>query len=153
MSYVEWPRFSSHFNVSHWTFETLFENSARRKAVQLAQGHDIDRLEGESVIITGAGAASGARPRCSSQEGAKLIAVDRTGGVKETVDLVREAGGVAEAVMADAGSEKDVIAFIGKAIATHGKLDAIGPMPESAAGWCRLPNKPWSIGRKSCAST
>ena len=74
------------------------------------------RLEGKSVIITGAGSGIGrAASLLFTKEGAKLIAVDRTEGVKETVEQVRKAGGTAEAVMADAGSEKDVIAFIDKA--------------------------------------
>ena len=70
------------------------------------------RLEGKSVIITGAGSGIGrAASLLFTKEGAKLIAVDRTDGVKETVDMVRKAGGTAEAVQADAGSEKDVIAY------------------------------------------
>ena len=70
------------------------------------------RLEGKSVIITGAGSGIGrAASLLFTREGAKLIAVDRTEGVKETVEQVRKAGGTAEAVMADAGSEKDVMAF------------------------------------------
>ena len=74
------------------------------------------RLEGKSVIITGAGSGIGrAASLLFTREGAKLIAVDRTEGVKETVDQVKKAGGTAEAVMADAGSETDVIAFIDKA--------------------------------------
>jgi NAD(P)-dependent dehydrogenase (short-subunit alcohol dehydrogenase family) len=84
------------------------------------------RLEGKSVIITGAGSGIGrAASLLFSKEGAKLIAVDRTEGVKDTVDQVRKAGGTAEAVIADAGSEKDVIGFIDKAISSYGKLDAI----------------------------
>src|SRR5579864_8787464 len=84
------------------------------------------RLEGKSVIITGAGSGIGrAASLLFTQEGARLIAVDRTEGVKETVDQVRKAGGTAEAVIADAGLEKDVIAFIDKAVSTHGRLDAI----------------------------
>src|SRR6202043_925070 len=54
-----------------------------------------------------------------------LIAVDRTEGVKETAKLVSDAGGTVEAVMADAGSESDVKAFIDKAVSKYGKLDAI----------------------------
>ncbi len=84
------------------------------------------RLEGKSVIITGAGSGIGrAASLLFTREGAKLIAVDRTEGVKETVEQVRKAGGTADAVMADAGSEKDVIAFIDKAVSAYGRLDAI----------------------------
>ena len=84
------------------------------------------RLEGKSVIITGAGSGIGrAASLMFTREGARLIAVDRTEGVKETADLVRKAGGVAQAVMADAGSEKDVIGFIDRAVTTYGRLDAI----------------------------
>src|SRR6202789_1284465 len=84
------------------------------------------RLEGKSVIITGAGSGIGrAASLLFTKEGAKLIAVDRSEGVNETVDLVRKAGGTAEAVQADAGSETDVMAYIAKAVSTYGKLDAI----------------------------
>ena len=84
------------------------------------------RLEGKSVIITGAGSGIGrAASLLFTKEGARLIAVDRTDGVKETVDMVRKAGGTAEAVQADAGSEKDVIAYVDKALSSYGKLDAL----------------------------
>jgi len=84
------------------------------------------RLEGKSVIITGAGSGIGrAASLMFAKEGAKLIAVDRTDGVKETVDMVRKAAGTAEAVLADAGSEKDVIGYIDKALSAYGRLDAI----------------------------
>jgi NAD(P)-dependent dehydrogenase (short-subunit alcohol dehydrogenase family) len=84
------------------------------------------RLEGKSVIITGAGSGIGrAASLLFTKEGAKLIAVDRTDGVNETVAQVKKAGGAAEAVQADAGSEKDVIAYIDKALSSYGKLDAI----------------------------
>ena len=84
------------------------------------------RLEGKSVIITGAGSGIGrAASLLFTKEGAKLIAVDRSEGVKETVEQVRKAGGTAEAVIADAGSETDVIAFIDKAVSRFGRLDAI----------------------------
>ncbi|MBI3700162.1 MAG: SDR family oxidoreductase [Afipia sp.] len=84
------------------------------------------RLQGKSVIITGAGSGIGrAASLMFTKEGAKLIAVDKTDGVKETVEQVKKAGGTAEAVMADAGAESDVKNFIAKAISSYGKLDAI----------------------------
>jgi NAD(P)-dependent dehydrogenase (short-subunit alcohol dehydrogenase family) len=84
------------------------------------------RLEGKSVIITGAGSGIGrAASLLFTREGAKLIAVDRTDGVNETVALVKKAGGTAEAFQADAGAEKDVLAYIDKALSAYGKLDAL----------------------------
>jgi NAD(P)-dependent dehydrogenase (short-subunit alcohol dehydrogenase family) len=84
------------------------------------------RLEGKSVIITGAGSGIGrAASLLFTREGARLIAVDRSESVKETAKLVTDAGGSVEAVMADAGSETDVKAFIEKAVSKHGRLDAI----------------------------
>ena len=84
------------------------------------------RLEGKSVIITGAGSGIGrAASLLFTKEGARLIAVDRSEGVKETAKLVSDAGGTVEAVMADAGSEPDVKAFIDKAVSKYGRLDVI----------------------------
>src|SRR3954451_18850468 len=84
------------------------------------------RLEGKSVVITGAGSGIGrAASLLFTREGARLIAVDRSEAVKETVEQVSKAGGTAQAVIADAGSEKDVIAFVEKAVSAYGRLDAI----------------------------
>ncbi|MEA2822627.1 MAG: hypothetical protein QOJ86_4631, partial [Bradyrhizobium sp.] len=96
------------------------------------------RLEGKSVIITGAGSGIGrAASLLFTKEGAKLIAVDRSESVRETAKLVSDAGGTVEAMQADAGSEKDVQGFIAKAVSKYGRLDAIwanagvsgGPVP------------------------
>ena len=84
------------------------------------------RLEGKSVIITGAGSGIGrAASLLFSREGAKLVIVDRSDSVMETASLVSESGGTVAAVMADAGSETDVKGFIDKAVADYGRLDAI----------------------------
>jgi NAD(P)-dependent dehydrogenase (short-subunit alcohol dehydrogenase family) len=110
------------------TFEILFEF---RKAADAGTHNTIreklmGRLEGKSVVITGAGSGIGrAASVLFSREGAKLIIVDRTEGVKETAKLVSDAGGTVEAVMADAGSEAEVKAFIDKAVSKYGSLDAI----------------------------
>ena len=48
------------------------------------------RLQGKSVIITGAGSGIGrAAALLFTREGARLIAVDRTEAVMETVDEVK----------------------------------------------------------------
>jgi NAD(P)-dependent dehydrogenase (short-subunit alcohol dehydrogenase family) len=84
------------------------------------------RLAGKSVIITGAGSGIGrAASLLFSKEGAKLIAVDRSDGVTETVELVKSRGGTAEAVIADAGFETDVMGVIARAIAAYGRLDVV----------------------------
>ena len=84
------------------------------------------RLEGKSVIITGAGSGIGrAASLLFAKEGAKLIAVDRTEGVNDTAEQVRKAGGTAQGVIADAGSERDVVSYIETALSAHGRLDAI----------------------------
>jgi NAD(P)-dependent dehydrogenase (short-subunit alcohol dehydrogenase family) len=84
------------------------------------------RLAGKSVVITGAGSGIGrAAAQLFAKEGARLIIVDRSDSIHETAKLVSDAGGTVQAVNADAGSESDVKAFIDKAVATYGQLDAI----------------------------
>ncbi len=97
------------------------------------------RLEGKSVVITGAGSGIGrAASLMFTKEGAKLIAVDKTDAVDETVKLVRAAGGTAEALKGDAGLEQDVAGFIGKAVSAYGKLDVIWANAGISGGWVPL---------------
>jgi NAD(P)-dependent dehydrogenase (short-subunit alcohol dehydrogenase family) len=122
VSYVRAQIASSDFCA----FETLFEIPQGGKRPQSARENRMGRLEGKSVIITGAGSGIGrAASLLFTKEGAKLIAVDRSESVKETAKLVSDSGGTVEAVMADAGSESDVKAFIDRAVSKYGRLDAI----------------------------
>src|SRR5437762_13459357 len=84
------------------------------------------RLEGKSVVITGAGSGIGrAASLLFTKEGAPLIAVDRSESVKETAKLVSDAGGSVEAVMAVVGSEAEVKAFIDRAVSKYSRLDTV----------------------------
>ena len=97
------------------------------------------RLEGKSVVITGAGSGIGrAASLMFTKEGAKLIAVDKTEAVDETVKLVRAAGGTAEALKGDAGVEQDVAGFVGKAVSAYGRIDAIWANAGISGGWVPL---------------
>jgi NAD(P)-dependent dehydrogenase (short-subunit alcohol dehydrogenase family) len=100
------------------------------------------RLEGKSVIITGAGSGIGrAASLLFSKEGAKLIIVDRSDSVMETAKLVSDAGGTIEAVMADAGAENDVKGFIDKAVSKYGRLDAIWANAGISGGLVPIPEQ------------
>ena len=100
------------------------------------------RLEGKSVIITGAGSGIGrAASVLFAKEGAKLIIVDRSDSVNETAKLVRDAGGTVEAVMADAGSEPEVKSFIDKAVSKYGRLDAIWANAGISGGLVPIPEQ------------
>src|SRR5882757_9626567 len=99
-------------------------NSAWRQSATSNRESFMGRLEGKSVIITGAGSGIGrAASLLFTKEGAKLIAVDRSESVMETEKLVSDSGGTIEAMQADAGSEADVMAFIDKAVSKYGRLD------------------------------
>ena len=84
------------------------------------------RLAGKSIVITGAGSGIGrAAAQLFAKEGGNLIIVDCSDSIHETAKLGSDAGGTVQAVTADAGAEDDVKAFIDKAVAAYGKLDAI----------------------------
>lgn len=87
------------------------------------------RLEGKRAIVTGAGSGIGrASALLFAREGASVLAVDRHADtVDETVEMIaRQAGGArAIALGADAGSQKDVEAFVARAVAEFGGLDVV----------------------------
>jgi NAD(P)-dependent dehydrogenase (short-subunit alcohol dehydrogenase family) len=115
-------RASSHFGVPRvieFRMAASAEKTSNREKL-------MGRLEGKSVIITGAGSGIGrAASLLFAKEGARLIIVDRSDSVQETEKLVSDAGGTIEAMMLDAGLEHDVKAYVDKAVSKYGRLDAI----------------------------
>ncbi len=85
------------------------------------------RLSGKRAIVTGAGSGIGrAASRLFAAEGAAVLVVDRVAeSVEQTAAMIREAGGRAVAVAADAGSEPDVQAVVARAAAELGGLDVV----------------------------
>ena len=85
------------------------------------------RLSGKKAIVTGAASGIGrASARIFAREGARVVAVDMVEeGLAATVAMITEAGDIATAVTADAGSEDDVADFIDNCVETYGGLDVI----------------------------
>ena len=96
------------------------------------------KLSGKVAVITGAGSGIGRESALLfAREGAKVVAVDKTSAVNDTAEQIRNAGGVADAIIADAGSETDVAGFVDQALARHGALDVIFANAGIAGGWFR----------------
>ena len=84
------------------------------------------RFQGQVVLVTGA--ASGIGRAASLQfaaEGATVLAADWSDAVAGTVEEIRGGGGRAETLVGDAGDEAFVKAAVDKALADHGRLDAL----------------------------
>src|SRR6478735_189165 len=85
------------------------------------------RLRNKTILITGAGAGIGrASALRMAVEGAIVIAVDRdTAAAEETAQMVRSAGGRAEAEIADVADERAVALLFGVVTARHPRLDVL----------------------------
>jgi NAD(P)-dependent dehydrogenase (short-subunit alcohol dehydrogenase family) len=82
------------------------------------------RFTDKSIIVTGAGSGIGrAAARLFAAEGGRVVVADVTEGADETARLIRDAGGTAEALRMDAGSEEDVIRTVALAVDRFGGLD------------------------------
>jgi NAD(P)-dependent dehydrogenase (short-subunit alcohol dehydrogenase family) len=86
-----------------------------------------NRLSNKVTLITGAGAGIGrASALRFAAEGAVVIAVDRdTVAAEETAQMVRAAGGKAEAEVADVADPRAVALLFGSVTARHQRLDAL----------------------------
>jgi len=84
----------------------------------------VDRLKGKVAIVTGAASGIGrASAKLFAAEGAKVICVDRVAAIDETAKAIKEAGGAALALIADASAEVDVAKAVDLAVKEFGKLD------------------------------
>lgn len=84
------------------------------------------RLQGKSVVITGAASGIGrAAAHLFAAHGARLVLVDRADQVLQTASAVQAEGGTAVARVADVSDEAAVQGFIGEALRLHGGLDAV----------------------------
>lgn len=82
------------------------------------------RFTDKSIIVTGAGSGIGrAAAVAFAAEGGRVLVADLTDGADATADAIRQAGGTAEALRIDAGSEADVVRAIDLACERFGGLD------------------------------
>ena len=115
------------------------------------------RLEGKVAVVVGAGQTPGdtigngrATAILFAREGARVLAVDcRLDSAQETVTLIRDEGGEAEAFAADATQESDCEAFLADAVKRWGRVDVLhnnvgigggdsGPAHLSEEAWDRI---------------
>jgi len=83
-------------------------------------------MQGRVALVTGAASGIGrVTAGLFAREGAKVIVATDANmeGAKETVSLIRGAGGEALAVKCDVSKEKDVEAMVAKAVDVYGSLD------------------------------
>ena len=84
------------------------------------------RFTEKSIIVTGAGSGIGrAAAIAFAAEGGRVLVADLTDGADATADMIRQAGGTAEALRIDAGSEPDVVRAIDLACERFGGLDVM----------------------------
>lgn len=83
------------------------------------------RFSEKSVIITGAGSGIGrATAIAFAREGANVLAADIIGErAQETVEIIRQAGGSAEASQSDMSDRSEVDGMFERAISVFGRLD------------------------------
>jgi NAD(P)-dependent dehydrogenase (short-subunit alcohol dehydrogenase family) len=87
----------------------------------------MQRLADRVAIVTGgAQGIGGATARRLAEEGARVLVVDvDADGARRNVETIQAAGGVAEALVSDVGTEHGVRTMIDRAVSLWGKLDIV----------------------------
>jgi NAD(P)-dependent dehydrogenase (short-subunit alcohol dehydrogenase family) len=88
---------------------------------------DLFRMDGRTVIVTGAGGALGRAMAVGLVEAGASVALDDVHGGRlgQTVDAVRAAGGTCIAVEGDAADPAHIEAFVTETERTYGRIDAL----------------------------
>ncbi len=82
------------------------------------------RLQGRGALVTGAASGIGrASAKLFAAEGAKVVVVDRATEVEATAKAIKDAGGEAIALVADASNETDVARAVDLVVSKFGALD------------------------------
>jgi NAD(P)-dependent dehydrogenase (short-subunit alcohol dehydrogenase family) len=84
-------------------------------------------LAGRSVVVTGAGSGLGrAMAEACGQAGGRVLCADvNDASAAATADLIRSAGGTADAAIVNVTDEASVEAMIARAVEAYGRLDVI----------------------------
>src|SRR5690606_25173376 len=83
-------------------------------------------LGGKVAVVTGAAGGIGRASACLlAARGASVVVSDVQQSVAETAELIRAAGGQAEAVVTDCATEAGAAAFTERAVEVFGRLDIV----------------------------
>jgi NAD(P)-dependent dehydrogenase (short-subunit alcohol dehydrogenase family) len=86
----------------------------------------VGRIDGKACVVTGAASGIGrAIALRLAEEGGKVLCVDRSEGVDATVTAIEEAGGAAEAVVADVSDPMAVRSFVDRCAERWGAVDVL----------------------------